>query len=184
MIHYAETHDNPRLAGVSNEYARMRTALSALSSVSGAFGFTNGVEFFAREKIDVHEDCALNWGSAVNQVDFIGRLNCILRSHPSFRNGAFVRCIDSGSGECVLIARSAPDGSSPLLIAVNLDTKRSVQALWNIHSAPFRSEKAFDLLDTSHDSDLGGILSNILYLGMPGEAERVLTVSDVQSETT
>ena len=45
-------------------------------------------------------------------------------------------------------------------------------------------EKAFDLLDTSHDSDLGGILSNILYLGMPGEAERVLTVSDVQSETT
>ena len=146
MIHYAETHDNPRLAALSTEYARMRTALAALSSVSGAFGFTNGVEFFAREKIDVHEDCALNWGSSVNQVDFIGRLNCILRSHPSFRNGASVRCIDSSSSECVLIARSAPDGSSPLLIAVNLDTSKSVQAFWNIHTAPFRSEKAFDLL--------------------------------------
>ena len=36
-------------------------------------------------------------------------------------------------------------------------------------------EKAFDLLDTSHDPDLGGLLSNILYLGMPREAERVLT---------
>ena len=146
MIHYAETHDNPRLAALSPEYARMRTALAALSSVSGAFGFTNGVEFFAREKIDVHEDCALNWGSSVNQVDFIGRLNCILRSHPSFRNGASVRCIDSSSRECVLIARSAPDGSSPLLIAVNLDCSRSVQAFWNIHTAPFRGEKAFDLL--------------------------------------
>ena len=35
-------------------------------------------------------------------------------------------------------------------------------------------EKAFDLLDTAHDPDLGGILSNILYMGMPREAERVL----------
>ncbi len=35
-------------------------------------------------------------------------------------------------------------------------------------------ERAFDLLDTSGDPDLGGVLSNILYLGMPREAERVL----------
>ena len=35
-------------------------------------------------------------------------------------------------------------------------------------------EKAFDLLDTSYDTDLGGLLSNILYQGMPREAERVL----------
>jgi hypothetical protein len=35
-------------------------------------------------------------------------------------------------------------------------------------------EKAFDLLDTSHDPDLAGLLSNILYMGMPREAERVL----------
>ena len=36
-------------------------------------------------------------------------------------------------------------------------------------------EKAFDLLDTSHDPDLGGVLANVLYLGMPKEAQRVLT---------
>lgn len=35
-------------------------------------------------------------------------------------------------------------------------------------------ECAFDLLDTADNPDLGGILSNILYLGMPKEAERVL----------
>ena len=37
-------------------------------------------------------------------------------------------------------------------------------------------EKAFDLLETSHDPDLAGVLSNILYLGMPKEAERVLSL--------
>ena len=35
-------------------------------------------------------------------------------------------------------------------------------------------ERAFDLLDTEDDPDLSGLLSNILYLGMPKEAERVL----------
>ena len=54
MVHYAETHDNSRLAAVSPEYARMRTALCALTSTNGAFGFANGVEWFATEKIDVH----------------------------------------------------------------------------------------------------------------------------------
>ena len=39
-------------------------------------------------------------------------------------------------------------------------------------------EKAFDLLDTSHDPDLGGILSNILYMGLPHEADRVLAVDE------
>lgn len=39
-------------------------------------------------------------------------------------------------------------------------------------------EKAFDLLDTAHDPDLGGVLANILYMGMPKEAERVLTADE------
>ena len=41
-------------------------------------------------------------------------------------------------------------------------------------------EKAFDLLDTSHDTDLGGVLANILYWGMPKEAERVLKADEKQ----
>lgn len=35
-------------------------------------------------------------------------------------------------------------------------------------------ECAFDLLDVSENPDLGGVLRNILYFGMPREAERVL----------
>lgn len=41
-------------------------------------------------------------------------------------------------------------------------------------------EKAFDLLDTAHDPDLGGVLTNVLYWGMPKEAERVLTADEKQ----
>ncbi len=35
-------------------------------------------------------------------------------------------------------------------------------------------EPAFDLLDVSDDPDLGGLLSNILYMGLPRAADRVL----------
>ncbi len=38
-------------------------------------------------------------------------------------------------------------------------------------------ECAFDLLETSENSDPGGVLYNILYLGMPKEAERILLLS-------
>ena len=53
-VHFAETHDNLRLAARSEVYARLRTALCALCSPQGAFGFANGVEWFATEKINVH----------------------------------------------------------------------------------------------------------------------------------
>ncbi|MDP2989882.1 MAG: glycogen debranching protein, partial [Kiritimatiellota bacterium] len=49
LVHFAETHDNNRLASRSIPYARMRTALSALCSSNGAFAFANGVEWHATE---------------------------------------------------------------------------------------------------------------------------------------
>lgn len=73
-IHFAETHDNSRLASVSHTYAKMRTALCALFSVCGGFGFANGVEWFATRKIDVHGATCLNWGAEENQVSYIGKL--------------------------------------------------------------------------------------------------------------
>ena len=63
-IHFAETHDNPRLAATSPAYARMRIALCALLSSQGGFGFANGVEWLATEKINVHGSPSLNWGAA------------------------------------------------------------------------------------------------------------------------
>ncbi len=84
MLHYAETHDNNRMAAVSQCFSRMRTALCALCSQQGAFGFANGVEWYATEKINVHGASSLNWGDSANQVDEIRRLNSLLRVHPAF----------------------------------------------------------------------------------------------------
>ncbi|MDZ7696796.1 MAG: alpha-amylase family glycosyl hydrolase [Deltaproteobacteria bacterium] len=105
MVHFAETHDNNRLASVSIPYARMRTALCALLSPQGAFGFANGVEWFATEKIMVHEANSLNWGEPVNQVDRIQRLNRLLRDHPAFSPGTELRMVQSGSGNHIALLR-------------------------------------------------------------------------------
>lgn len=43
-------------------------------------------------------------------------------------------------------------------------------------------EKAFDLLDTENAPDLRGLLSNVLYRGMPREAQRVLFDSGTSSK--
>lgn len=45
-------------------------------------------------------------------------------------------------------------------------------------------ERAFDLLDTSDQPNLSGVLSNILYEGMPREAERVLFGGDGCASTS
>lgn len=146
MIHYAETHDNLRLAATSPEYARMRTALSALTSTSGAFGFTNGVEWFAREKIDVHEASALNWGAKENQVREIRRLNTLLAELPCFHHGAVTNFIDSGSPDCLLLGRTDSQGKNAVLAAVNLNTGRAAAVSWNVYSAPFDANTVYDLL--------------------------------------
>ncbi|MBQ9337462.1 MAG: glycogen debranching enzyme N-terminal domain-containing protein [Lentisphaeria bacterium] len=146
MIHYAETHDNPRLAATSNEYAKMRTALAALTSTNGAFGFTNGVEWFAKEKIDVHEATALNWGAKENQIAWIRRLNTILAELPCFHNGSVCNFIDSHSDNGLLFGRTDPLGGNAVLIAVNLNTGHSVEVSWNVYSAPFDSNTVCDLL--------------------------------------
>ena len=146
MVHYAETHDNSRLAAVSPEYARMRTALCALTSTNGAFGFANGVEWFATEKIDVHESSALNWGAVPNQIELIGRLNTILAAHPAFHNGATVNFIDSGTPYGVIVGRSDAEGIHSVIVAINLETGKSTNVTWNIYSAPFDAETVHDLI--------------------------------------
>ena len=57
----------------------MRTALCALASHQGAFGFANGVEWLATEKINVHEAPSLSWGASPNQVAEIARLSRLLK---------------------------------------------------------------------------------------------------------
>jgi starch synthase (maltosyl-transferring) len=146
LIHFAETHDNNRLAAESTKYAAMRTALCALFSEQGGFGFANGVEWFATEKINVHDACSLNWGSRHNQVDRIRRMNHLLRSHPAFSDQTDLRLIHRGDGNSLVMLRHHRPTGKRLLIAVNLDVHGPGAACWSDRDAGFPCEECRDLL--------------------------------------
>ncbi|MBN1671971.1 MAG: glycogen debranching enzyme N-terminal domain-containing protein [Kiritimatiellae bacterium] len=130
LLHFAETHDNNRLAARSPAYARMRTALAALCSDCGAFGITNGVEWFAAEKLDVHGASPLNWGSAENQVEWIARLNAVLDLHPAFHAGSRARLVQRGDGNTMALLRMPAGVEAPVLVLVNLDDERPGPVAW------------------------------------------------------
>ena len=129
-VHFAETHDNNRLAARSRTWARLRTALCALTSPQGGFGFANGVEWFAAEKIDVHESPSLNWGAPDNQADLIRRLTILLKTHPCFFDSVRTGMIQTGEGNHVVFFRHHQPTGKKLLIVVNLDDERSARAWW------------------------------------------------------
>ena len=148
-VHFAETHDNPRLASRSQVYARMRTALCALFSDQGAYGFANGVEWYAAEKINVHNSPSLNWGAPVNQVDRIRRLNQLLKTLPVFHGPTETSMIQENSGNhVVLLRRHIPSGRS-LLVVVNLDDENQTTATWNPAAAGTSGAHFIDLLSAT-----------------------------------
>ncbi|MDJ0783619.1 MAG: amylo-alpha-1,6-glucosidase [Desulfosarcinaceae bacterium] len=145
-LHYAETHDNNRLAARSHSWAKMRTALCALLSHQGGFGFANGVEWFATEKIDVHKASALNWGAAENQVAALRRLTTLIKTHAAFGHRARLENIAAGSGNFAAVARHAADPQDGLVILANLDDQSATEAVWDSTAAPFLGEGPIDLL--------------------------------------
>jgi len=135
-IHFAETHDNKRLAATSPEWARLRTALAVFCSHAGGFGFANGVEWLATAKINVHDSPPLNWGRSPNLVDWIRRLNFLLRMHPCFEKSAELHLLPAGPGNCLVLQRRHPGTGQTLLILINLDPDHPVEAAWPDLSDP------------------------------------------------
>ena len=166
-VHFAETHDNPRLASRSLVYARMRTAMSALFSSNGAFGFANGVEWFATKKINVHDSPSLNWGALSNQVEHIRRLNLLLESHPAFHANAELKMIQEGDGNYIVLLRRHTLTGKSLLVIVNLDDERAIAAQWKADLAGMKKPELLDLLSDSSViiSEEGGICSCPLHPG-------------------
>jgi len=119
LINFAETHDNNRLAATGKQFARMRCVLMCLLADDGAFGFTNGVEWFAEEKVDVHEARSLNWGATDNMVDLLQKLHGIMRLHPAFYGGA-KKMWQNFENSNALAIRREKDGRA-LLGLINLD---------------------------------------------------------------
>lgn len=130
LVHFAETHDNLRLAQKSKTFARLRTDLCALFSPNGAFGFANGVEWFASEKIVVHESPSLNWGAQENQVASIARLGCLLRNHPAFHDQTELKLVQTGLGNHIALLRHHGPTNKKLLVVANLDDEQGTLATW------------------------------------------------------
>ena len=145
FVAYAETHDNARLAANSTAYAQMRTVLTALFSHNGAFGITNGVEWFATEKIDVHEAGSLNWGSKKNQVKLVRRLQVLLETHTAFFAGSRTELITAGESETLALRRSDAESRQQLLALVNLNIEEAQTVKWPGREFEI-NEKAYDLL--------------------------------------
>ncbi|MBD3369569.1 glycogen debranching protein [Candidatus Fermentibacteria bacterium] len=145
LVHFAETHDNNRLAATSPSFARMRTAVTALCSIEGAFGITNGVEWLATEKVDVHGCPPLNWGSESNQVEWIARLNRILRVHPAFHAGGRPEIVTRGGGNALAVLRISAGQEKPLLVLANLSHDREEEVHWD-HPADLYPGVLYDLL--------------------------------------
>ncbi len=146
MIHFAETHDNLRLAQRSKVYARMRTALSALCSQHGGFGFANGVEWFAMEKIDVHDAGSLNWGASENQVDLIRRLNLLLKKHVVFQDKVSLSLIQQGPENYIALLRHHLPSGKKILVLINLDVDHGVSVQWPAQMFGDRQRVFMDLI--------------------------------------
>ena len=138
LVHFAETHDNDRLAKGGETYARLRVALAALLSHQGAWGIANGVEWFATEKIDVHGKNDLAWDNPRNQVELIARLNHILSSHPDFSGNPHLELIERGDGNFLAVRRG------DTLVLANLDCVNGVEAHWD--EAKFGPGEARELI--------------------------------------
>lgn len=145
MTYFAETHDNNRLAARGAVYARMRTGLCALTSQCGSFAITNGVEWLAAEKIDVHGASSLNWGAEPNLVDWLALLNRIVSHHPAFQHGSRRQMIQIDGGNAVVIDRSSADNDAHALVIVNLCEQTEQMATW-IMPAHFAGIELVDIL--------------------------------------
>ncbi len=140
LIHFAETHDNARLAATSHAFARLRTAFCALTSHNGAFGFANGVEWYAEEQINVHNAHSLNWGAENNMIDWIRRIHAIMEIHPSFHAGSTVELITNGHHNSAAILRTDASGENRLLVLANLNADQEGMVEWHGDFSAFGSD--------------------------------------------
>ena len=140
LIHFCETHDNMRMAATSHEFARLRAAFCALTSHNGAFGFANGVEWYAEEKINVHNAHSLNWGSNPNMIDLIRRIHAIMEVHPSFHPGGRVELVTHGYHNSAALLRTDASGEHRLLVLANLNHEMDGRVEWHGDFSAFKTD--------------------------------------------
>lgn len=121
--HYSETHDNDRLAKNGREWSLLRNRLCALTSASGAFGFTCGVEWLAPEKLNVHSSRGLAWGNDDNILPELSALNRLLSEHPCFFDHATLTRLSTHEDHIFALGRISAGELDRVLVLVNTDLK-------------------------------------------------------------
>ena len=124
-VHYSETHDNDRLAARGRAWSLLRNRLCALTSASGGFGFTGGVEWLAAEKIKVHGCSGLAWDNPDNIVADLAQLNRLLAGHPCFFDGARLTRLSALDSPVYALLRESAEGKDALLVLVNTDLEKA-----------------------------------------------------------
>jgi glycosidase len=125
LVHYSETHDNPRLAARGRAWSLLRNRLCALASVSGAYGFTCGAEWLADERINVHASRGLSWNNPDNLVPELARLNRLLANHPCFFDGAALTRLSPADSSVYALWRVSAQGADAVLVLANTDAERA-----------------------------------------------------------
>ena len=121
-VHYSETHDNTRLAERGRAWSLLRNRLCALTSVSGGYGFTCGVEWLAAEKVNVHSSRGLSWGNPDNIIPELARLNQLLREHPCFFDSAKLTRLSPSDSPVFALRRDAASSGDSVLVLINNDS--------------------------------------------------------------
>jgi predicted glycogen debranching enzyme len=124
-VHYSETHDNDRLAARGRAWSLLRNRLCALTSASGGFGFTAGVEWLATEKIKVHGCAGLAWDNPDNIVSELALLNHLLADHPCFFDGAKLTRLSTPDSSVYALLRESAEGKDSVLVLVNPDVEKA-----------------------------------------------------------
>jgi len=122
-VNYSETHDNDRLAKKGRAWSLLRNSLCALTSASGGFAFTCGVEWLATEKILVHGSTGLAWNNPENIVPELAHLNRLLHEHPCFFDGAKLTRLSEPDEPVYALWRQSAEGKDACLVVVNTDVE-------------------------------------------------------------
>ena len=142
-VNYSETHDNDRLAKKGRAWSLLRNSLCALTSASGGFGFTCGVEWLATEKVLVHGSTGLAWNNPDNLLPALAQLNRLLREHPCFFDGAKLTRLSAIDSPVYALLRESAEGKDTVLVLVNNDVERKQTISLE---KQFSTEWKFDLL--------------------------------------
>ena len=143
MVNFSETHDNNRLADNSETWSQMRNLLCALTAPAGGFGISNGVEFFAKEKISVHHASGLNWNNSKNLKSLFKRFSTIYKTHPAFYADAKISVTYQNTPDIFTCKRIAKNGAEVHII-VNLNCEHEQQV--NIAELTKSTKNSYDLL--------------------------------------